>query len=231
MAPPILRGILVVRPELGKSLVEYIVIPDREDIDAAMTTPPQQVLADAYTVNTSGVAKFLRRFYLVEAEWFAVPGPSGVLHKARVRSVSAVIEPSVEGLHELDDSVEYHEFSEPPEIDETFIIELSRVTGAGSTLPKRVLATSVVLDVEDVGPVLVNLMEAWLWMEENPSRLRGIAVLPRYRYAVVFADKVSKEEFMEDVVKRVARSVRAFSTVYRRASIALLNEGEGEEVV
>ena len=232
-------GILVGRPTLSKTVYEYLIIPRRDDVDTYTTTLPPDVMSEMYTVNTRGVVKLLKHMYLVEFRWRAFPTVAGgVLYKATVTSARRVevdLQDPAGSLRQVDQDVEYHAFKEPPVIDEKFIASLSRSSGAGIGSPKRFHATAVVTQVRGEGsqggavPLTLNIAEAFLWMQENPGRLRGVAFLKGYKYAVLVADTITSEELVEDILNRQVMSLRAYDNAYNRASSIAIGTSQAEE--
>lgn len=225
-------GILVGRMVLSRSGYEYLVIAPEDDVDAYTTTPPAGVLSDMITINRKGIAKFLPALYRVRFRFRIQPTPSGTIYKAVVTGYEKVpVTPATaeQDLKKVDEETEYHEFEEPPEINEEFLATLSKSSG-GSAFPKRFYSTMIVTELEQDGqkqPVILNMVEAFLWLQDNPGKLKGVALMKRYKLAVLVADSVTRDELVDDIVERVSLSVQAFHNMYNR--VPAVTGGEQEE--
>lgn len=225
-------GILTGRLTINKANFEYLIIPKRDDVDAFVTSPPDEIMADMYVINTKGMVKLLRHLYHVDFKWKLYFTPQGNMYKGFITSFRRIkIDHGniVESLKQIEPSVEYYPFEKPPLINEAFLISLARSTGAGVGLPKRfhsiAIATHVV-DGEKREPVILNLAEAFLWMQENPGKLKGIALLRSYKYAIILADDITKDELMDDILDRQNLSIQAFNNLYNRAAVPGASEEE-----
>ena len=220
----------------SKAIYEYIVIPkDREDIDVLETSLTPEMMNERYIINTRGAIEFLKYLYKVEYQWKRTVSPNGPIDRAYLtgayEAVPVDIDNPEESLKKVDESVSYHRFEEPPLIDSDFLTNLSRTVGTGANLPKRFLATQLATVVEEDGkkvPLVINIVEAYLWMQENPAKLRGIAILPHYKLAVIVADPMTKEELKSEILGRLNASLATFRNDYMRAGIVASGEEEEE---
>lgn len=227
-------GLLVGKLSMSKSIYEYVVIPNRDDIDAMEATPPSAIMKERYVVNTRGVADFLKGLYLVEYKWRRSVTQNGPLDKAYISNkyqfYPVDINNPLDSVRGIDPDASYHIFEEPPIIDSDFLTNLSRSVGTGANLPKRFLSSQMATVVEDGDkkiPLLINIIESYIWMQENPSKLRGVIIIPSYKIAVIVADPITKEELKDEILSRINASLSAFRNDYMRAGI--LSTGEEEE--
>jgi len=243
VATKIRTGLLVGRPPLGKASYEYIIIPKEEkDVDALVTTLPPSILKQMFVVNSTGVAGFLPGFYVVPYRRYDVPSVSGGwLHKAVIvedggefKPVIVDINDPVNSLSKIDE-VLYDEFTNPPEIGAKFLRQLARTTGAGTGAPKRFLATQVAVVVKDENrnlhqPVVVSLAECYLFLQENPSFIKGVAILSSYQLPIIIGSAVSFDIFKTEIVDRLEYNIRAFRADYEDMAMETgAEEGEEEE--
>ena len=223
-------GILAGRLTFSKANYEYLIIPKRDDVDAFVTTPPPEILSEAYVVNTRAMIKLLKHLYHVEFRWrIYYTEENNVLFKGFITSHKKIElnhDNPIDSLKEIEPNIEYFPFEEPPIINEDFLISLARSTGAGVGLPKRFHSIAIATHVDNGNktPILLNLAEAFLWMQENPGKLRGIALLKSYKYAILFAEPITKQELMEDVLDRLNLSVQTFKNTYMRSTSAFEKE-------
>lgn len=225
-------GILTGRLPITKANYEYVIIPKRDDVDTYTTSLPAEIMSDTYVVNTRAIVRMLKYIYHVEFRWRLYHTPQGSMYKGFIinhRKIELNHDNPAESLREIEPNIEYFPFEEPPIINEDFLISLARSTGAGVGLPKRFHAIAIATHVDDNGnktPVLLNLAEAFLWMQENPGKLKGVALLRSYKYAILFAEPITKQELMEDVLDRLNLSVQTFKNMYWRATSTFESEEE-----
>ncbi len=60
----------------------------------------------------------------------------------------------------------------------------------------------------------MNFREAYWWMKKNPHKLRGLALLPSYRFGIIVAEPVTEEELRENIVHKINKSVMQFEFDY-----------------
>ena len=219
-------GLLVGRPPQGKALYTYVVLPKGESVDALETSLPHEVYPEMFTVNQNGVARFLKGPYLVKYIRKDSPSPQGgFIHQAVIQEVVKRVDFSnnnvYNALKEVDDQADYSEI-ESDRIDASWLANLSRSVGAGAQMPKRFLATQVVFNVEkdnELIPVIVNLAEAYLFLQDNAGLIKSIVILPKFKTAFIeTADAIDYDDFRLDVVARLSQSVDAFYRDYYRST-------------
>jgi len=225
------KGLLIGRPVLGKTSFEYAIVPKRDDIDVFLANPPAGILKQMYTINTCLLVKLLPTIYDVEFTWKVVPSNNGgVFYKGFIKKYKPIeinMENPLDSFKAVDDMAEYHEFAEPPRIDGSFILSLSRSTGAGNSLPKRLFSTPVITKIEDDGKtVVLNFVETYLYFQENPSMLKSILILPSYKIAVLFANPISIADIRNEILNRINHSIAQFQADYLRSMTGMESEEE-----
>ena len=232
-------GLLVGRPPFATASYEYLVIPTEgsDDVDALTADLPQEVLRQRIVFNTRGALTFLPGLYRVRYRRVDVVSRSGGwLHRATelepvdggYKPVIISPESPVESGKSVDSAAEYYEYEEPPAVDEALLRQLAKATGAGVKYPKRLLATQVATIVkrgEEKHSLVMSIAEAWLWLQDNPAVVRGVLLLPSYKFAVLVAEPVDYEEFREEVLLQASASIKAFNHAYRM-SVAFGGEEE-----
>ena len=225
------QGLLVGRAPIGKASYEYVIIPPHDNVDTYITTPPSSILSkDVYVVNEKRVTKLLKYLYFTEFTWRLQFTQQGQIYRAFVKTYRPIpVDGTLDALKEIDPSSEFYKFEKSPIIDEDFLISIARSTGAGVGLPKRFYSITIatrVIEGDKTVPIIVNFAEAFLWLQENPGKLLGTIILPTYKYAILLADSVEKDELVQDILDRVNLSVQAFRNMYFRA---VMPAGEEEE--
>jgi len=220
-APATDVGILVGRVSLSKYAFEYVIVPRRDDIDVFVTTLPVEILKEMYTVNTLAVNKILSRPYFVEFRWKTYyTNLNQIIYKAFIMSHKRIefdLDNPLDAFKQIDPDAEYTVFEEPPVIDQNFLLSLSRSTGASITaMPKRFYSIGVASKVAENGkefPIYMNLAECFLWLQGNVSKIRGVVLLPTFKYAVVVVDPIDKEELKNEILNRINTSVSVFRSM------------------
>jgi len=214
-------GILVGRVALSKYAFEYVIIPKRDDIDVFVSTPSNEILREMYVVNTLAVNKILRYPYFVEFRWkMYYTYANQVIYKAFIsshRRIEFELDNPLDAFKQIDPDAEYMVFEEPPVIDQNFLMSLSRSTGASITaMPKRFYSIGVatkVVDEKGESPIYMNLAECFLWLQGNVSKIRGVVLLPSFKYAILVVDPIDKEELKSEILNRINTSVSLFRSV------------------
>ena len=229
------EGILVGRPQVGSEAYDFVVLPKRLDLDALSTSPPPSITRQQYKINTSVVDRFLRGLYLVTYTLQVYPTNNGVMHRALIDD-SKNYEPTiididnpVESVKSIDDRVEYDEFKGAPRIDGQFIYKLSKLVGTLSVMPKRFYATQVAMRVKDdegVHPILVPFQESYLFLQENPSLVRGILVLHSYKLIILIGSEITFEDLRDEISARASLSRTAFNNDFKKAIIVTATSEE-----
>ena len=222
-------GLFTARPSLGKSTVDFLIIPKTDQIDALMSSPHPDM--DLFAINSRRVTKFLKHFYYVKYTYKVEPRQTGVIYKASITETTKIPVnfENPEKTFEGHTKAEWYPFEETPEVDEQFIMDLSRATGAGTALPKRLYGTAVAIPVkkeEETIPIILNIAEAFLYMQDNPDSIRGVLILPEYKYAVIILDEMSFDDLIDEILDNTTTSIRTFRTTINRTATLLAGAEE-----
>lgn len=212
-------GLLVGRFTVEKHLYEYVVIPENPELDALSTTLPAEIMLSRYRVNTSVIRYFLPCFYLVNYTYKRdLSRKLGVIDKAKINSIVDKVvvdhENPVESFRKIDDKAEYVQFEDIPTID---IVSIAQATGTGSSQPKRLYSTQIATKISDDNNthVLLNIVEAYLFIKTNPGLIRGVLSSPRFKLLTIILDPITKQNLLE-IIYNTERSHEEFTFDVRR---------------
>lgn len=233
--PPLTgTGILVGRPTISKASYEYVIIPDRPDIDVLVTTLPTEIMGERYVINTRMITEFLRGIYLVDYQWYRKPvsnsASGGFIDKGVITKVHGRfdidIDNPLESLKKIDSTAGYNEVHDVVSVDMNFIRGVVMSASAVTTdVPKRSLSTQVATRVKDDGtPILLNIAEAYLYLRENPGLVRGVGVLRKYKLPILVIDEVSLNDLKEKIVYNMNAAILAFYNEYSSPQSATSEE-------
>jgi len=219
-------GLLVGRVVLKKSAFEYLIIPKRDDLDACVTTPPPQLLTSMLTVSTT---KIMRTPFIVDYQWKLFPTMAGMPicrgYISQYKELRINPDNPLESVKEIDQTAEYHPYDVPPEINQEFLISLSRSSGASiTTMSRRFYSLGVLAKyndgTENSQTVFLTLAETFLWLQENLSKIKGLLLLPEFKYAIIVADEITRDELTESIISRLNTSLSNFKLLIEEAAEA-----------
>jgi len=234
------QGILIGRPGQGHLMYNWGVVPPESDVDILESDLPTELFQETLVINSKRARRIPKNLYIVEyirrdvlssnKSSLPIADISGVKEKISLDNLS-------EQVKKIDPLAELTTFSGEAEIDEKFILDLSTALGTGAKLPKRFYSTQIVLKVKEDGEkrdkthtIMMPFAEVIAFLQDNPSYVKGLVVLPTYHFGILLTDnEIPMEVFKTEILDQITTSLQVFKNMTDKTSLESKERGTFEE--